>query len=122
MVIVVAQKRTDNGILQKLPFDVILGYKVNLSGLSARSAGNGVKRNTVIHLLRLHKLFHEYTTIDDMYSATPICGTQKGRHFGMQVYYSQKLNGATLEDTGITCKTCLRKLGKMLKEHGETSD
>lgn len=115
------EKRTDNGILQKLPYDVILGYKVNLSGLSERSAGNGVKRNTVIHLMPLHKPFHEYTTIEEMYSTTPICGPQKGRHFGMQVYYSQKLNGETLEDTGITCKSCLSKLRKMLKNNSETA-
>lgn len=115
------EKRTDNGILQNLPYDVILGYKVNLSGLSASSAGNGVKRNTVIHLMPLHKPFHEYTTIEEMYSTTPICGPQKGRHFGMQVYYSQKLNAETLEDTGITCKSCLSKLRKMLRNNGETA-
>lgn len=114
------EKCTDNGVLQKLPFDVILGYKVNLSGLSARSAGNGVKRNSVIHLLALHKPYHEYETVDEMCRTSPICGPQKGRHFGMQMYYSQKLSGTTLEDTGITCKTCLSKLRKMLKDHGET--
>jgi len=113
------KKRTDNGILQKLPFDVLLGYKVNLSGLSACSSGNGLKRNSVIHLVPLDKEFHEYRTIDEAINNAPICGSQKGRHFGMQVYYSQKLSGTTLEDTGITCKTCLRKLRKMLKEHGE---
>lgn len=113
------EKRTDNGILQNLPYDVILGYKVNLSGLSASSAGNGVKRNTVIHLMALHKPLHEYTSIEEMHSTNPICGPQKGRHFGMQMYYSQNLSGATLEDTGITCKTCLSKLRKILKDHGE---
>lgn len=107
-------KITQHGVFKNLPFDVVLGYKVNLSGLSARSSGNGTKRNTVIHAIALDKPLDEYMNLEETNNLPPICGKQQGRHFGMQVYYSQKLSAETLEDAGITCKSCLSRMKKML--------
>lgn len=108
-------KITQNGVFKDLPFDVVLGYKVNLSGLSARSAGNGTKRNTVIHAIALDRPLHEFRNLDETNNLPPICGKQQGCHFGMQVYYSQKLSAETLEEAGITCKSCLSRIKKLLK-------
>jgi hypothetical protein len=110
-----AEKIGENGVFKNLPYDVILGYKVNLSGLSACSSGSGTKRNTVIHAIALDKPLHEFRNLEETNNLPPICGKQQGRHFGMQVFYSQKLSGETLEDTGITCKSCLSRMRKMLK-------
>ncbi|EOZ8645415.1 hypothetical protein ACQWTT_001166 [Acinetobacter baumannii] len=105
------------GIFKDLPFDVVGAVKINLSGLTERSDGTGRKRNTVKHLLILQKPMHEYSDANSMYHGSVLCSPQKGRHMGLGPSFSLNYAAQSVEDSGITCKTCLSKLKTLLKKH-----
>lgn len=94
--------------LDQLNIRYATGYKVNLSGLSQNSAGNGLKSNTVIHLVRF---------IDGIDNPVALCSPQKGKHYGIhQTSFPLLSNGfhvLSLPDI-VTCKSCLAKITKLL--------
>lgn len=107
----------ESGIFKHLPFDVVGAVKINLSGLSARSDGSGFKRNTVKHLLILENPMHEYSNADSIYRGSVLCSSQKGRHMGLGSSYDFNYAAQSIEESGITCKSCISKLKTLLKKH-----
>lgn len=94
--------------LDQLNIRYATGYKINLSGLSQNSAGNGLKKNSVIHLVRF---------VDGIDTPVALCSPQKGKHYGIhQTSFPLLSNGfhvLSLPDI-VTCKSCLAKITKLL--------
>jgi hypothetical protein len=66
-------------VIDEFPEDVAACQKLNLSGLSERSAGNGCKRNTVFHAMVLNS-FNKGRLKRDRYDF--LCGASKQKSFG----------------------------------------
>lgn len=107
------------GILEDLPYDVVGAVKVNLSGLSEKSWGDGNKRNTVTHIKILDEPIGEMESFDydsrSNLKGSVLCSEQKGRNMGLS-YAHLNYKAKTLEDVGITCSHCLRKFKTILKK------
>jgi len=82
-----------------LPFHFTSAIKISLQGLSSSSAGNGRKRNTVVHLFLPDGLEIEEGAGIKRKKNSFLCSEQTGFHFG----HSET---AGLEI--VTCKKCLK--------------
>jgi hypothetical protein len=89
--------------LENLPFEWYTDVKQVLSGLSERSDGNGMKRNSVEHILlledfkkgRLSRKKHDY-----------LCSPKKVSNWSIRDRY---------EKSEVTCKSCLSRAETLIK-------
>ncbi len=104
----------ETGIFANLSFDVVGVQKINISGLSESSFGDGRKSNTVNHLLVLPKPLQNYTNKEQLFIGSPLCGPQQGKNMGLGEAFGVNYAAQSLEESGITCKACLKKMKVLL--------
>lgn len=111
-------KQVDDGLAQKYRLDQLgipyrTGYKVNFSGLSRNSKNAGQKSNSVIHLL-----INSDKTLNGDMQLKALCGDQKGNHYWLEPT-PLELNYMGVHCLSlyepVTCKACLIKIEKMLR-------